>query len=204
MPLLCSDLHDLLSFGMLSRHTLDIVRHKHGASEGELFSALMQVLREQRVATDQFATSPRSGFNPLRCGPDEHVCRHCGEILRKRDAMKHLWQAHDLIVRRAPETHYTADVRLAALYQEARAAGTDPRPLVVAWEATQQFEARFTPLQQSGLRRYLVRRRGYTILVVGAASLNGAYQQHDLKQDNQRRGFAKCLRGTFLLVPMRA
>jgi hypothetical protein len=195
-----TDLHDVLSFGMLSRHTLEILRHKHGASEGELFSALMQVLREQRAAPAEPARLP----SRLVCGPEEHICRHCGEILRRRDAMKHLWQAHDLVVRHNPEAHYTTDVRLAALYQEARAAGTDARPLLAAWEATQQFEQRYTPVQATGQRRYLVRRRGYTILVLGHAPLNSRYQRHDLNAENRRHGFARCLRGTFILVPMRA
>lgn len=197
-----TDLHDVLSFGMLSRHTLDILRRKHGASEGELFSALMQVLREQR-ATPGRPESARP-TSRLVCGPEEHICRHCGEILRRQDAMKHLWQAHDLVVRHNPEAHYTTDVRLAALYQEARAAGTDARPLLAAWEATQQFERRYVPMQASSQRRYLVRRRGYTILVVGHAALNGRYQRHDLNQENRRHGFVRCLQGTFILVPMRA
>lgn len=201
MPALRTDLHDILSFGMLSRHTLDILRHKHGVSEGELFSALMQVLREQRAGREQ-ASSPLIA-GQLVCGTDEHICRHCGEILRKRDAMKHLWQAHDLVVRHAPEAHYTSDVRLAALYREARAAGTDPQPLVAAWATSEQFESHFAGLRRPGLRRYLVRRRGYTMLVVGSASLNGAYHRQDLNRESQRQGFARCLQGTFILVPMR-
>ncbi|RSK49293.1 hypothetical protein [Hymenobacter rigui] len=200
MHLLRADIHDLLAFEMLSRHTLDILRHKHDVSEGELFSALMQVLREQRAAPGQV---PPKSEGQLRCGPEEHICRHCGEFFPKRDAMKHLWQAHDLVVRHAPETHYTSDVRLAALYRQARATGTDPQPLLAAWEATQQFEQRYTPVRTVGQRRYLVRRRGYTILVVGSTTLNGQYQRHDLNQDSRRQGFARCLRGTFILVPMR-
>lgn len=196
-----ADLHDLLSFGMLSRHTLDILRHKHEVSEGELFSALMQVLRERRVAPKQ-AAAWRPG--QLRCGPDEHICRHCGEVLPRQHAMKHLWQAHDLVVRLRPEAHYTTDVRLATLYQEARAAGTDVRPLLAAWEAAHAGEASYRPVRAGGQRRYLVRRRGYTILVVGQPPLNSRYQRHDLNQENRRQGFARCLRGTFILVPMQA
>lgn len=196
-----SDLRDLLAFEMLSRHTLDILRHKHQVSEGELFSALMQVLREQRAAPG--LRPARTVTNPLVCGPEEHICRYCGEILRKRDAMKHLWQAHDMLIRHNPEAHYSADIRLAALYQQAQATGTSPEPLLAAWQATQEFEQRYTPVRATGQRRYLVRRRGYTILVLGSASLNGAYQRHDLNQESQRRGFARCLRGTFILVPMR-
>ncbi|RSK30091.1 hypothetical protein [Hymenobacter metallilatus] len=194
-----ADLHDLLAFDMLSRHTLDILRHKHSASEGELFSALMQVLREQRTAAPEL---PRA-TGQLRCGPEEHICRHCGEVFPKRDAMKHLWQAHDLVVRHAPEAHYTSDVRLADLYRQARATDTDPQPLLAAWEATQHLGQRYTPVRAAVQRRYLVRRRGYTMLVVGT-TLNGQYQRHDLNQDNRRQGFARCLRGTFILVPMRA
>ncbi|RPD46421.1 hypothetical protein DNI29_15615 [Hymenobacter sediminis] len=197
-----TDLHDIISFGMLSRHTLDILRHKHGVSEGELFSALMQVLREQRAGREQASSPPVSG--QLICGADEHICRHCGEILRKRDAMKHLWQAHDLVVRHAPEAHYTSDVRLAALYREARVAGTDPQPLVAAWATSEQFDSQFAVLQKPGLRRYLVRRRGYTMLMVSSTSLNGAYHRQDLNRDSQRQGFTRCLQGTFILVPMRA
>ncbi|WP_139924690.1 hypothetical protein [Hymenobacter sp. DG01] len=136
---------------MLSRHTLEILRHKHGASEGELFSALMQALREQRMGqADKPLAGPR-----LVCGPEEHICRHCGEILRKKDAMKHLWQAHDLVVRHAPEAHYSTDVRLAALYREARAAGADPQALVAAWAAAEQFGEQFAGIRGTGVRRYL-------------------------------------------------
>ncbi|RSK42961.1 hypothetical protein [Hymenobacter perfusus] len=197
-----TDLHDVLSFGMLSRHTLEILRRKHGASEGELFSALMQVLREQRTTPDSGEPARQPG--QLVCGAEEHICRHCGEILLRKNALKHLWQAHDLVVRHHPEAHYTTDIRLATLYQQARAAGTDAQPLLAAWEATQQFEQRYLPVRASGQRRYLVRRRGYTILVLGQASLNGRYQRHDLNQDNRRHGFVRCLQGTFILVPMRA
>ncbi|WP_426490215.1 hypothetical protein [Hymenobacter sp. 102] len=202
MSALRSDLHDLLTFEMLSRHTLDILRRKHAVSEGELFSALMQVLREQRASASQPPALVRA--TTLVCGPEEHICRHCGEIFPKRAAMKHLWQAHDLVIRRNPEAHYTADIRLAALYREARAAGTDPARVVAAWEAMQADPQRYTPVRGAQQRRYLVRRRGYTILVLGSASLNGQYQRHDLNQDSQRQGFARCLRGTFVLVPMRA
>ncbi|GGG46768.1 hypothetical protein [Hymenobacter glacieicola] len=200
MLALRTDLHDILAFGMLSRHTLEILRHKHGVSEGELFSALMQVLREQRAVS----TTPCPAPDQLVCRADEHICRHCGEILWKKDAMKHLWQAHDLVVRLRPEEHYTTDVRLAALYREAQAAGTDPAPLVAAWATAEQFRGQFAPAPGAGLGRYLVRRRGYTMLLVGASSLNGQYHRQDLNRDNQRRGFVRCLQGTFLLVPMRA
>ncbi|AHJ95999.1 hypothetical protein [Hymenobacter swuensis] len=202
MPDLRADLHDLLSFEMLSRHTLDILRHKYGVSEGELFSGLMQVLRERRVLPERHPNSREPG--QLVCSAEEHICRHCGEILLQKNAMKHLWQVHDLVVRQHPEAHYTTDIRLAALYQQARAAGTDAQSLLAAWEATQQFEQRYLPVRADGQRRYLVRRRGYTILVLGQVSLNGRYQRRDLNQDNRRHGFMRCLRGTFILVPMRA
>jgi lipopolysaccharide biosynthesis protein len=54
MPTLLHDLRDLLAFDMLSRHTLEILRHKHAANEGQLFSALMQVLREHRKGPPQY------------------------------------------------------------------------------------------------------------------------------------------------------
>lgn len=202
MSSLRADLHDLLTFEMLSRHTLDILRHKHGVSEGELFSALMQVLREQRASAGQPLPPAKSGA--LVCGPDEHICRHCGEIFPRQAAMKHLWQAHDLVVRRNPEAHYTTDIRLAALYRAATAAGTDLRLVISAWEAMLNADLRYTPVRAAHQRRYLVRRRGYTILVVGSTTLNGQYQRQDLNQDSQRQGFVRCLRGTFVLVPMRA
>ncbi|SNC77480.1 hypothetical protein SAMN06265337_4064 [Hymenobacter gelipurpurascens] len=197
MPTLLHDLRDLLAFEMLSRHTLDILRHKHGASEGELFSALVQVLREQRKGA---LTSSVPGYpSRLVCGPNEHVCKHCGEILRKPDAMKHLWQAHDLIVRQQPEQHYTTDIRLAELYHEARASGTEPQWVRSVWE----FHQHLVPVPATERRRYLVKQRGYTILAISGQPLNGRYQRQDLNADSRRNGFARCLRGTFLLVPMR-
>jgi hypothetical protein len=135
----------------------------------------------------------------LVCGPDEHICKHCGEILRKPDAMKHLWQAHDLVVRQQPEVHYTTDIRLAELYQEARAAGTEPEWVRSVWE----FHQHLVPVPAHERRRYLVRQRGYTILAISGQPLNGRYQRRDLDEDSRRNGFARCLRGTFLLVPMR-
>ncbi len=41
------------------------------------------------------------------------------------------------------------------------------------------------------------------MLIVGSTSLNGTYQRQDLNRDSQRNGFTRCLRGTFLVVPMR-
>ncbi|MCA8832137.1 hypothetical protein [Hymenobacter pini] len=202
MSTLRADLHDLLAFEMLSRHTLDILQHKHGVNEGELFSALMQVLREKKTSSGPPELSRST--NTLVCGPDEHICRHCGDIFPKQAAMKHLWQAHDLIVRRYPEKHYTTDIRLAALYREARAANTDPRLVVSAWEALLSADQQIPTIRPWQQRQYLVRRRGYTMLVVGDSALNGRYQRHDLNRDSQRWGFARCLRGTFVLVPMRA
>ncbi|PJJ48783.1 hypothetical protein [Hymenobacter chitinivorans] len=183
MPTLHSDLQDLLSFGMLSAHTLDILQHKYGVSEGDLFAAVTKVVRQRRADAEQPEMLRELQQKRQVMLTDARICRHCGEAIAARAAMRHLWQAHDIIARTTWPEHYTA----ASLGAPA--------------EATDETEGAVAP---HNARRYLVRSRGYTIMIVSERGLNHRYRTADLKRDNQRQGFRQCLRGTFILVPMRA
>ncbi|MCB2409520.1 hypothetical protein [Hymenobacter lucidus] len=182
MPTLLTDLEDLLSFGMLSAHTLDILQHKYGVSEGELFSAVTSVVRRRREAElPEMLRELRQKRQLLLT--DARVCRHCGETIGARAAMRHLWQVHDIVARTTWPAHYSASAFAV--------------PAGSAADLTDTVK----PLNA---RRYLVRSRGYTIMIVSERGLNHRYRTVDLKRDNQRQGFRQCLRGTFILVPMRA
>ncbi|UOQ54596.1 hypothetical protein [Hymenobacter cellulosivorans] len=183
MPTLFTDLEDLLAFGMLSAHTLDILQHKYGVSEGDLFSAVTKVVRQRRADAEQPEMLRELQQKRQAMLTDARVCRHCGEAIAARAAMRHLWQAHDIIARTTWPAHYSAS-----------SFGTPA-------EVGSGTEAAVAP---TNARRYLVRSRGYTIMIVSERGLNNRYRTADLKRDNQRQGFRQCLRGTFILVPMRA
>lgn len=181
MPTLLSDLQDLLSFDMLSAHTLDILQHKYGVSEGDLFSAVTKVVRQRQQASQPEMLRELQQRRQAML-TDARICRHCGEAIAARAAMRHLWQAHDIIARTSWPEHYSA----SAFAAQAEAAETDDG------------------VKPTNARRYLVRSRGYTIMILSERGLNHRYRTADLKRDNQRQGFRQCLRGTFILVPMRA
>ncbi|TGE20296.1 hypothetical protein E5K00_20020 [Hymenobacter aquaticus] len=182
MPTLLTDLEDLLGFGMLSAHTLDILQHKYAVSEGELFSAVTQVVRRRRALAEQPEMLRELQQKRQAMLTDARICRHCGEAIGVRAAMRHLWQAHDIVARTTWPAHYS-DSAFAA-------AGPAPDS--------------DDPVKPANARRYLVRSRGYTIMILSERGLNHRYRTADLKRDNQRQGFRQCLRGTFILVPMRA
>ncbi|TGE26224.1 hypothetical protein [Hymenobacter metallicola] len=183
MATLHTDLEDLLAFGMLSAHTLDILQHKYGVSEGDLFSAVTRVVRQRRAETEHPQMLRELQQKRQAMLTDARVCRHCGEAIAARAAMRHLWQVHDIIARTTWPGHYLASV----------CGGRADGPA--------EPEASVKP---TNARRYLVRSRGYTIMIVSERGLNHRYRSADLKRDNQRQGFRQCLRGTFILVPMRA
>ncbi|MCB2378881.1 hypothetical protein LGH70_14865 [Hymenobacter sp. BT635] len=184
MPTLLTDLADLLAFDMLSAHTLHIVQRKYGVSEGELFSAVTQVVRRRRAQAELPELVRELQQKRQAMLTDARICRHCGEAVGARAAVRHLWQVHDIIARTTWPAHYSASAFAAP-------AGPDP-------------EADGSSVQPANARRYLVRSRGYTIMIVSERGLNHRYRTADLKRDNQRQGFRQCLRGTFILVPMRA
>ncbi|UOQ73835.1 hypothetical protein [Hymenobacter cellulosilyticus] len=183
MPTLLTDLEDLLGFGMLSAHTLDILQHKYGVSEGELFSAVTKVVRARRSTTEMPEMLRELQQKRQAMLTDARICRHCGESIAARAAVRHLWQVHDIIARTTWPAHYSDSA-----FAMPGSAGPDTDD----------------PVKPANARRYLVRSRGYTIMIMSERGLNHRYRTADLKRDNQRQGFRQCLRGTFILVPMRA
>jgi hypothetical protein len=182
MPTLLTDLEDLLCFGMLSAHTLDILQHKYGVSEGDLFSAVTKVVRRRREAELPEMLRELQQKRQVML-TDARICQHCGEAIAARAVMRHLWQVHDIMARTTWPAHYSAS-----------AYSVTASPALEADDSVKPTNA----------RRYLVRSRGYTIMVITESRLNHRYRTADLKRDNKRQGFRQCLRGTFILVPMRA